>query len=337
MALLAAATLQVHPTPWAWKAHPEVWLLVAGLVLLWFYATRVVGPKAVPAGQPIVTASQTRWYFGAVGVLWVAADWPLHDLAENYLYTAHMVQHLLLTFVMAPMFLLATPPWLARLVIGNGRIYGGLKRLARPLVAGIIYNVVFAFAHWPTIVNDSVGSGSFHFAAHIVLVTSALLMWMCVCGPFEEMRIALPAQCIYLFLMSVLPTIPGGWLVFADGVVYKSYVHPWPSLWGLSPTDDQQFAGFFMKVIGGLYLWTIIFVLFFRWNNREEAAAEVARRERSVKRVAAARAREATLAGSGARTAGGPTPAADPHAVLTFDAVRDAFDRSEAPAEPRKA
>jgi cytochrome c oxidase assembly factor CtaG len=181
-----------------------------------------------------------------------------------------------------------------------------------------------------------VGSGAFHFGAHIVLVSSALLMWMCVCGPFEEMRIVLPAQCIYLFLMSVLPTIPGGWLVFADGVVYRSYVHPWPSLWGLTPTDDQQFAGFFMKVIGGLYLWTIIFVLFFRWNNREEAAAEVARRERSIKRVAAARAREATLAGSGARTAGGPTPAADPHAVLTFDAVRDAFDRSEAPAEPRK-
>jgi putative membrane protein len=333
MPLVAAAGLQARPTPWAWQPHPEVWLLVAGLVLLWFYATRVVGPKAVPAGQPIVTRSQTRWYFGAVGVLWVAADWPLHDLAENYLYTAHMVQHLLLTFVMAPMFLLATPTWLARLVIGDGRLYGALKRLARPLLAGVLYNVVFAFAHWPTIVNDSVSSGSFHFAAHLVLVTSALLMWMCVCGPFEEMRIALPAQCIYLFLMSVLPTIPGGWLVFADGVVYKSYVHPWHSLWGLTPTDDQQFAGFFMKVIGGLYLWTIIFVLFFRWNNREEAKADVGRRERDLERVAAARARKAATSGSAADAAGQEAASPHPETVLTYDAVRDAFDRSEAPTE----
>ena len=123
--------------------------------------------------------------------------------------------------------------------------------------------------------------------------------------------------------------------MFADGVVYKSYVHPWPSLWGLTPTDDQQFAGFFMKVIGGLYLWTIISCCSSGGTTARRRPPRW-RRERSIKRVAAARAREATLAGSGARTAGGPTPAADPHAVLTFDVVRDAFDRSEAPAEPRK-
>ena len=321
--VLGAAPSAVRPTPWAWQPHPEVWLLIAGMVLFYFYATRVVGPKAVPPGEPIVTRSQTRWYFFGVVLLEIAADWPLHDLAERYLYSAHMVQHLMLTFIVAPVFLLATPTWLARLVIGDGRAYAVLKRAANPLVAGISYNVVFALAHWPAVVNDSVSSGPFHFAAHTVLVASALLMWMCVCGPFEELRISLPAQCIYLFMMSVLPTIPGGWLVFADSVVYKSYIHPWPSLWGLTPTDDQQFAGFIMKVLGGLYLWSIILVLFFRWSSREEAVNDTERRARGYARVAAYRAKQA------AEAAG----ELGPDGVLTFDTVQEAFNRTDAPAE----
>ena len=50
-------------------------------------------------------------------------------------------------------------------------------------------------------------------------------MWMPVCGPFPELRIGPAGKMIYLFLMSVVPTVPAGWLTFADGVVYKAYDH----------------------------------------------------------------------------------------------------------------
>ena len=49
-------------------------------------------------------------------LLWVAADWPVHDIGEQYLYLVHMSQHLVLTLVVPPVMLLATPEWLARLV-----------------------------------------------------------------------------------------------------------------------------------------------------------------------------------------------------------------------------
>ena len=62
---------------------------------------------------------------------------------------------------------------------------------------------------------------------------------------------------LYLFLMSIVPTVPAGWLTFAEGVVYEAYETD-DALWGISPVDDQQAAGAVMKVIGGFYLWTVI-------------------------------------------------------------------------------
>ncbi len=294
-ASLFGVTQQVTPHPFAWRPHPEVWLLIAAVVLMYFYVTRVLGPKAVPRGQPIITRSQSRWFFMGVIVLWLAADWPMHDIAEDYLYSVHMVQHLLLTWVMPPMMLMATPEWFARLVLGRGRVYRVFRVATLPLVAGLGYNAIFALSHAPIIVNDSVRFAGFHFAAHVVIVTSAFLMWTCVCGPLKELRKSLPVQCIYLFLMSVLPTVPGGWLVFAESTVYSVYDHPWPSLWSLSPADDQQLAGFIMKVIGGLYLWSIIVVLYFRWGRELESGTDTPDPHRAA--VAATRRAKANSLG----------------------------------------
>ena len=84
---------------WRWVPHPEVWLLVVGLGVLYVYAARVIGPKVVPPGTPAVTAAQKRWFALGLALLWVAADWPVHDIGERYLYFVHMGQHILLTLV----------------------------------------------------------------------------------------------------------------------------------------------------------------------------------------------------------------------------------------------
>ena len=97
-------------------------MLIGGLVALYVYAARVIGPKVVAPGQPAVTAAQWRWFALGIVLLWVAADWPVHDIGEQYLYFVHMAQHIVLTLVVPPVMLLATPEWLARLVVGQGRV-----------------------------------------------------------------------------------------------------------------------------------------------------------------------------------------------------------------------
>ena len=56
-------------------------------------------------------------------VLWAASDWPVHDISEEYLYSVHMVQHMALSYFLPPLALMATPTWLARVVLGDGRVY----------------------------------------------------------------------------------------------------------------------------------------------------------------------------------------------------------------------
>ena len=189
----------------------------------------------------------------------------MHDLSEEYLYSAHMLQHMVLSYFMPPLLLLATPTWLARLVVGNGRVWRVFRWLAMPVVAGVIFNAMVIISHIPAVVNEAVTSGNpaLHYGLHTVLVLAALLMWVPVCGPFPELRMGPGGTMIYLFAMSIIPTVPAGWLTFADGAVYKAYDHD-PRLWGISVTDDQQMAGAIMKVGGSLFLWTVIAVLFFR-------------------------------------------------------------------------
>jgi len=253
----------------AWVPHPEVWLLVGGLVGLYSYAVRVIGPKVMPPGTPAVTRSQKRWFTFGIVLLWAAADWPVHDIGEEYLYLVHMSQHIVLTLVVPAAMLLATPEWLARLVLGRGRANTIVRRMARPVAAGLAFNALALLSHWQVIVNTASTNGLFHYGIHTALVGTAVLFWIPVCGPFPELRISQPAQMVYLFVASIVPTVPGAWLTFADGAVYSAYDIP-ARLWGISVTSDQQIAGLLMKLVGGSYLWVLITVIFFRWASRQE-------------------------------------------------------------------
>ncbi len=287
--VLADVITSAVPHPFAWNPHYEVWSVIVVPAAMYWYATRVIGPKAVPDGHPVVTRSQTYWFFSALLVIWIAAGWPLDDLSDSYLYGAHIVQHLLLTLVLPPMLLMATPEWLVRLVLGPRRsmAYRAYRFLTRPLVAGIIFNVVYLSSHAPWVVNETVKNESFHFSMHVVLTLAGLVMFSCVCGPLKELRLSLPSQCMYLMVMGILPTIPAAWMIFAPGVVYKAYVHRWPSLWGLTPMGDQELAGFIMKMVGGIYMGSIIVTLLFRWFRQDEQSEDRLRRTRDRERLEA--------------------------------------------------
>lgn len=271
--------------PWSWKPHPEVWVLLAGIIALGVYAVRVIGPKVVPDGNEIISQRKKRFFIAAVIGLAIAADWPMHDIAEEYLYSVHMLQHLLITFFIPLMFLAATPEWLARLIVGADNVASSaLRRFSKPIVAGVIFNALAALTHWNGVVQLSADSGVFHYGIHLVMFTSGLLMWMPVFGPIPELRMQVPAQMIYLFLMSIIPTVPAGWLTFADNPVYPAYDIP-TRLWGISVVSDQQAAGFVMKVLGGFFLWSLIFIRFSRWANENKKADREKRIVRTNERL----------------------------------------------------
>jgi putative membrane protein len=264
---LPAAVILAGAVP-AFAPHLEVWLLSAAVVVGGVYVVKVIGPKVVPAGQSVVTRRQIGFFAAAVALMTLMAIWPMHDIAEQRLYSAHMFQHLVLTLMVPPLYWLSCPGWLADLVVGtDGWAWKVVRRVGRPVMAWGIFNAFNLFSHWAPFVNAAVTNGPFHFGAHVLFVLTALIMWIPVCGPWPQLRLSLPGQMVYLFLQSVVPTLPAAWLANSESVIYSSYDQP-IRLWGISALDDQIAAGIVMKLLEVAYLWGIIIALFFKWAGR---------------------------------------------------------------------
>ncbi len=251
-----------NPNPWRYQPHPEVWLLVIGLVAAFVYTVRVLGPRVAPKGS-VISRRQITTFTVMILLLWLASDWPMHDIAEEYLYSVHMVQHMVLTYIVPPLALLATPEWLFRLLIGKGRTYKVVRLLTRPLVGIIVYNLTLLATHIPQIVNRSAAGGPLHYLLHVLVVTTSLMFWTPVCGPIREWRMSDGAKMMYLFTTSLIPTIPAGWLTFAEGPVYKHY-NTLIRVGGINVLSDQQAAGGIMKLGGSSIMWAIIIYIFFK-------------------------------------------------------------------------
>lgn len=261
---LAAPDAQV-----VWHAHPDVWLLMGALVLGYIWAVAKLGPKRVAPGEEVVSSRQKAWFFCGVAALYVASEWPIHDIAEDFLFSVHMVQHTIFTLVAPPMLLLGMPRWMLRALLPAPLMRAG-RFLFKPLIALIIFNVVIAVTHWPRLVNASVASEPAHLSLHVILVGSALIMWWPVVGRLPELpSLSDPGKMLYLFGQSILPTVPASFLTFAQEPIYSSYAS-FPRLWGISAVTDQMTAGLLMKIGGGLLLWGIIAVIFFQWHLKEE-------------------------------------------------------------------
>ena len=252
----------VNSDPWRFQLHIEVWVLVIAVVASYVYAIRVIGPRVVPDGKVITRKQLWAFIVGAL-LLWLASDWPVHDISEEYLYSMHMFQHMLYSYFMPSLMLIATPKWLYDLIFAGDRSRKVINFLTKPVVAGLLFNCVIMVTHIPQMVNRSVSNGPLHYSLHILVVTSALLMWFPICGPDRSRHLGYGGKMIYLFLMSVVPTVPAAWLTFAEGTVYKHYDIA-VRVWGLSVTTDQQLAGAIMKLGGSIFLWTVVVVIFFR-------------------------------------------------------------------------
>jgi putative membrane protein len=253
-----------------WTAHPDVWLLIIVLVAGYFGAIRYLAQGRVPADEEPATQTQKLFYLSGVVMLWIGADWPLHELSEDFLFSAHMIQHTLFSLVAPPLLLLGMPAWMLRTLLSSLKLERVTRVLTKPLIALLLFNFVIVATHMPTVVDAAVRSEVVHFLVHMVLFLSSVLMWWPVIDPLPETkRLSEPGKMLYLFLQSIVPTVPASFLTFSDGVLYESYAG-FPRLWGIDVITDQRIAGLLMKIGGGLLLWLAITILFFRWNANEE-------------------------------------------------------------------
>jgi putative membrane protein len=244
-------------SPLSPRLHPDVVVFVALLALAYWLA---LGPRR-PADEPPATRRQIRFLAGAIVTLFVFSEWPVHDLAEGYLYSVHMVQHSVYTLVLPPLFILGTPPWLWRRLL-PGSLMGAFRHLARPWAAVLLFSAVTVATHLPAFVTAAVRSGPAHFGQHLALVLAAVVVWWPIVGPLPEApRLTAPVhQVVYVFFQSLVPSIVGSSLLWATSVPYRVY-EEFPEVWGIDKLADQRWAGTIMEAVeGGLLLGFMVFV-----------------------------------------------------------------------------
>jgi putative membrane protein len=252
----------------AWSAHIDVWLVMIAVEAAYLFALRRLGPAHREPREPAATRRQITLFSTGVGIMLVSALWPMHDLAERSLYSVHMLQHMLLTLIAPALLIRGMPDWLLRKLLRP--VMPVARIVLRPAVAFVIFNAVLVTTHWPALVNMSVGNEWMHFGLHVILVGSGLIMWWPVLSPLAELpRLSYPGQMIYLFLQSILPTVPASFLTFGSKPLYHVY-ETFPRLWGISALDDMRVAGLLMKVGGGAILWTVVAMVWFKWARSSE-------------------------------------------------------------------
>ena len=253
-----------------WDIHPSLLAAIGLLVGLYVGGVLIVGRRSGRA--------PTRWqgaaFSSGILVLFIALQSPLHHLADDYLFSAHMAQHELITLVAPPLLLIGTPDWLVRGVARRLPFQAALHTTAYPIVAFALFNLLFSLAHAPSIYDALFGNELLHRTTHIVFVIAATITWLPILSPVPDIipRISQPAQMLYSFLQSIPGSLVGALLTLADWVMYRHYGTR-PLELGVSPVADQQLGGLLMWVVGGTFFLVVLTVIFFVWADREEATA----------------------------------------------------------------
>ena len=223
------------------------------------------------ATRPVTTGQKASFIAGAA-VLFVALGPPLDDWSDHYLLLAHMVQHLLLIMLAAPLLLYGTPASVLEPLTRN-RVTNTLGYwLTRPVIAYTVANAVFVLWHVPVFYEMALRSQPVHVFEHATMLGTALLAWWPTLGPLPQWpRLALPLHSLYYFAMTLPGTAVGAFITFADPGLYAPYDTA-RRIFGIDLATDQQAAGLLMWVALGTIYLLLITVSFFRWVSREEAA-----------------------------------------------------------------
>lgn len=271
-ALALAAMLPHGDAAFSWtrfEVHPSVLIgcaLLAGTYLV------AAGPWRARLGGPAARVSRGRVvsFLAGVSILFLALNGPIHDLSDNFLFSAHMAQHLLLMLIVPPLLLLGVPAWLVRAALRVRGVEPVARVLTHPAVAFVVYNVVFIGWHIPRFYEWALVSHDLHILQHLMFIAAATMMWWPAVSPAPELQ-RIPEgllQMMYLFAFAIPATVVSAFITMSEQVLYPWYESA-PRLFGLSALDDQRLGGVIMWIPGMLIFWVAISAIFFRWTKDE--------------------------------------------------------------------
>lgn len=244
--------------------------------------TVLAGCVALLAAYDLVARPLTAraWCFGGgVLILLLALVSPLDTLGDTYLFSAHMLQHMLLILVVPPLLILGISPEIWARLLRWAPAARVERALGRPPRSWLLGMCVLWLWHAPALYDAAVANEDVHIFQHLSFLVTATIFWWPVLTPLAERRLAFPTVVFYLVAAAFASAILGVIITFAPPGLYPAYEHPVDRLgalalirqeWGLSYALDQQIGGLIMWATGGpVYLISALWALG-RWFHEPD-------------------------------------------------------------------
>jgi putative membrane protein len=275
MTVLVPMTLAHSPVArsdlWSsWRPDPLILGILALTALLYGSGLAHLGARR----RQLVRPGHVAAFAGVLLALGIAVASPL-DLAASSVFSAHMVQHLLLMLVVAPLLVCGRPVMvLGRAMPLRGRrlfvrvrarpsVRSARDALFHPVSAWLIGVVVLWAWHLPTLYEAALRHDALHAWEHASLLATAALVWALALGRARR-PLAIPAASGLLLATALQSGALGAVLALAQRPLYPVHASVAPS-WGLTPIEDQQLAGGLMWVPPGIVYTVVIAALLARW------------------------------------------------------------------------
>jgi cytochrome c oxidase assembly factor CtaG len=259
-----------------WFSDPAVLAPLALLAGIYIWRFREARREAGGRGAGFVQAAA---FAGAMVALLIALVSPLDGLGEDYLFSAHMVQHVLLGDI-APLLLLLA---LSRVIMRPAtrrlmRVERGLGPLATPVTGILLWLVLMYLWHVPALYDAAAENAPLHVLEHACFFAAGIALWWPLIQPVPMRRRLTGMQPLaYIAAAKGGLAALGLYLAWASSALYP-YYETTPRVWGLSPVEDQNIGGVIMMVEQSLTLVLVLVVLFVRMLAQSEE--EERRRER---------------------------------------------------------
>jgi cytochrome c oxidase assembly factor CtaG len=245
----------------AWDPDPSVIVGCVALAILYGIACRR-------------DFSRAAWFLLGDLVMLLALISPLDVLSDEYLFSAHMLQHMLLVLAVPPMLIAGIPRAMASSIIGAPGL-GTVERILRkPVLALLLAMAALWIWHVPRFYDATLRSEGLHIFEHLVFLVTSTIFWWPILSPLESSRMAPGSAFAYLAAAMLATSVLGILITFAPVGSYAAYLHPADSLgildglrhfWGLTIEEDQQLGGLLMWVPGGMVYLVAIVAILLRW------------------------------------------------------------------------
>jgi putative membrane protein len=263
---------QAEPGVWVvWEMH---WSIVLGCAAFVGVYAWMAGPGRRKYGWSDEGPTPGQWarFLLAIAIVFCALQGPLHELSDKYLFSAHMVQHLLITLFFPPLVLRGIPAWMWKPVVAAPWRAAFGRAITQPMAAVLIATTSLYMWHVPSMYDWALVDHNVHIVEHLIFMTGAVVMWWPVHSPISEVPALTPGwRMIYLFVLTIPMKALGAILTVSDYVLYQFYATQ-PRVFGLDPLVDQRTGGLIMWLPGGLVFWFTIGWIFFTHYYAEAAA-----------------------------------------------------------------